>query len=363
MTGTEPSCDVTRHLTTCALLALLAIVGQGMHVHGAESPPAPLLRTLPPLSVRGVNYQPRETPWGDMWTKTPPDVWERDMAVAASLGCNTARIFLQLAPHIDQAGLLTADGAPAPAYQEKLEHLLAAAWRHGIRVMVCFDLSPQWLAATNNAPRWRRALAGVVGAHRDDGRVLMWDLMNEPDAEAKWTEDTRAYLKAALPFVRQLDTNHLATIGIAYRTDRLATVGLPDVLQYHEYSPKAMLFERGLARVSEVIASQRSAGPPRPLLLGEFGMCTARDPQFGAAPALRAKLAEHPGTEAEQARLYGIVLQAAEQARVAGVMPWCLYDHAISDPNEAQFGLVRADGSLKPAAVVLREAFGRWSKP
>jgi endo-1,4-beta-mannosidase len=206
-------------------------------------------------------------------------------------------------------------------------------------------------------------LAAVVTAHRDDGRVLLWDLMNEPDDDSKWTDATRAYLKAALPFIKQLDTNHLTTVGIAYRTDRLAAVGLPDVLQYHEYSPKAVLFERGLARVSEDIANQRRAGPPRPLLIGEFGMCTARDTQFGADAALSAKLAEHPGTEAEQARVCKIILEAAETSRIAGVMPWCLHDYPINNPNESHFGLIRADGSLKPAATALRGTFERWRKP
>ena len=323
---------------------------------------AELIREFQPLSVRGVNYFPRETPWSGMWTKTPPEVFEKDMALAASLGCNTVRTFLQFAPHIEQAGLLNPDGSLTPAYHEKIEQLLAAGWRHGIRVVVCFEFAPQWLAATN-AARWQHAMSDVMNMHCNDGRVLMWDLMNEPDDDAKWNDGTRAYLKAAIPFVKQLDANHLTAVGIAYRTDRLAAVGLPDVLQYHEYTPKAVLFERGLARVSEDIASQRSAGPPRPLLIGEFGMCTARDPQFGAAPALRAKLAEHPGTEAEQARVYKIILEAAEKSRIVGVMPWCLYDYTISDPNESHFGLVRADGTLKPAASVLRNVYSRWSRP
>ncbi len=61
-------------------------------------PPPPIVRDLAPLSVRGVNYFPRETPWSGMWTKTPDEVWERDMALAASLGVNTIRTFLQISP-------------------------------------------------------------------------------------------------------------------------------------------------------------------------------------------------------------------------------------------------------------------------
>ena len=81
-------------------------------------------------------------------------------------------------------------------------------------------------------------LDDVVGSHRDDGRVLLWDLMNEPESDEKWTDATRAYLKAALPAMKTLDPLHLTTIGLTWRVDRLEQVGMPDVMQYHEYASK-----------------------------------------------------------------------------------------------------------------------------
>lgn len=348
--------------TPHCLFPLLALVFFEASASAADAKPAELIRTLQPLSVRGVNYFPRETPWGGMWTKTPPEVFEKDMALAASLGCNTIRTFLMFSPHNEQAGLLKPDGSLTAAYQEKIEQLLAAAWRHGIRVLVCCEFSSQWLAAPDPAERWQRTLGNVVGKHRDDGRVLMWDLMNEPEDDAKWTEATRAYLKAALPFIRQIDRNHLTTVGLTWRADRLKQVGLPDVMQYHEYAGKDVFFKEGPPRVLVTFGHQRKIGGARPLLIGEFGMSTARDEQHGAAPELRAKMSAATGTEAEQARLYEIVLAGAEQGRAAGALAWCLHDYPIKNPNESHFGLVRGDGSLKPAARVLRETFSRWSK-
>jgi hypothetical protein len=64
----------------------------GAIVASAGEKRAELVHALPPLSVRGVNYFPRETPWSGLWTKTPAEVWEKDMALAASLGCNTSRV-------------------------------------------------------------------------------------------------------------------------------------------------------------------------------------------------------------------------------------------------------------------------------
>jgi endo-1,4-beta-mannosidase len=328
----------------------------------AELAKAALIRTLEPLSVRGVNYYPRETPWSGLWTKTPPEVFRRDMELAASLGINTVRTFVLFSPELEQGGLVQADGTPTATYLTKIDDLLVAGWRHGIRVILCLEFSQQWLAALQKADRWERAISALVSAHQDDGRVLLWDLMNEPDDDAKWTDGTRDYLREALPRVRQLDPNHLTTVGLTWRIDRLVSVGLPDVIQYHEYCPKADLFARGSARVSQTIANQRRTGGQRPLLIGEFGMSTARDPQYGADQSLLAGLSAAPGTEAEQARLYAAVLEAAEKDRVAGVLPWCLHDYPIKNPNESHFGLVRGDGSLKPAALLLRDTYARWAR-
>jgi endo-1,4-beta-mannosidase len=321
---------------------------------------AELVRALKPLSVRGINYYPRETSWSGLWTKTPSEVWEKDMALAASLGVNTVRTFVPFAPSLEPAGLMQANGAPIPAYLAKIDTLLATAWRHGIRVILCFEFDPHLLAASGAEAGWQRGFTAVVSAHRRDGRVLLWDVMNEPDDDAKWTDATRAYLRAALPLLRKLDPDHLSTIGMTWRIDRIKETGLPDVIQYHEYCPKGQLFEKGPARVSQTIGSQRRVGGARPLLIGEFGMSTARDPQFGTEASLRGKIGDAPGTEADQAKLYGLVLEAAESERVAGVMPWCLHDYPLKNPNEAHFGLVRANGSLKPAADVLRKCYAKW---
>ncbi|MGO8745937.1 MAG: cellulase family glycosylhydrolase [Thermoguttaceae bacterium] len=345
-------------------LTLLSLVTRVVLATPAE---APLVRTIPPLSVRGVNYFPRETPWGGMWTKTPAEVWRRDMELAASLGANMVRTFVQFAPDVEQAGLVQADGTPTALYLDKIDALLDAAWIHGIRAILCLEFNQKWLAAPDAGARWKRAISTIVAKYRNDGRVLLWDLMNEPEddakwTDAKWTDATRAYLRDALPLVRQLDPNHPTTVGLTWRIDRLATVGLPDVLQYHEYCSKKHLFEIGPDRVSQTIAGQRKSGGGRPLLIGEFGMSTARDPQHGADESLWTKMGDAPGTEAEQARLYEIVLAAAEKDRVAGVLSWCLCDYSIKNPNESHFGLVRQDGSLKPAAHILRDTYSRWTQ-
>jgi len=153
--------------------------------------------------------------------------------------------------------------------------------------------------------------------------------------------------------------SHLAQAGLL-KPDGALT---PAYHAKHEYAPRQTLFAQGPRRVLVTLGNQRQVGGARPLLIGEFGMSTACDPVHGVAPEVRARIGTAPGTEAEQAKLYEIVLAGAQQGHAAGGLAWCLYDYPIKNPTEAHFGLVRADGSLKPAALVLRQAFARWSKP
>ena len=170
--------------------------------------------------------------------------------------------------------------------------------------------------------------------------------MNEPEddakwTDAKWTDATRAYLRDALPLVRQTRSEPSAQPSASPGgSTGLPPSVCPTCCNIIEYCSKKHLFEIGPDRVSQTIAGQRKSGGGRPLLIGEFGMSTARDPQHGADESLWTKMGDAPGTEAEQARLYEIVLAAAEKDRVAGVLSWCLCDYSIENPNESHFGLV-----------------------
>jgi endo-1,4-beta-mannosidase len=324
--------------------------------------PAELIREIKPLSVRGVNYYPRDTAWGRMWTEIPTEAWEQDMAAAARLGVNTVRTFLIFRPDDVAKGLATEDGTPTPAYHEKHQRLLEAGWKHGIRFVLCFEFSPSILKAPDATQRWQRAMRSIAYSLRDDGRVLVWDLMNEPESDEKWTEATKAYLKGAKAFIKEVDPHHLTSIGITYRTDRLQEIGLPEVLQYHEYGTGKKSAHLGPGPVRKTINNQRMKPTERPLIIGEFGMCTARDPQHGTSPELVPKLNDAAGTEADQAQVYSAVLEAVKDERIGGAIAWCLYDYPIKNPNESHFGLIRLDGSEKPAAKALRDAFIAWSK-
>jgi hypothetical protein len=137
----------------------------------------------------------------EMWQPETFDLHaiERELALAASLGMNAARVYLHdLLWEQDAAGFL-----------DRIDQFLAVAFRFNIRTMlVLFDscwhpepaLGPQpqpragvhnsgWVqspgvpALENPAehPRLRAYVEGVVKRFAEDDRVFCWDIWNEPD--------------------------------------------------------------------------------------------------------------------------------------------------------------------------------------
>ncbi|WP_156254733.1 glycoside hydrolase 5 family protein [Sandarakinorhabdus oryzae] len=137
----------------------------------------------------------------EMWGSASFDLHciERELDLAGSLGLNALRVYLHDLLWLDDAeGLL-----------QRIDLLLAAAHRRGIRVMlVLFDscwnetphLGPQraplpgvhnsgWvqspgpavLADPSQHGRLQAYVEGVVGRFARDDRVLAWDIWNEPD--------------------------------------------------------------------------------------------------------------------------------------------------------------------------------------
>ena len=362
--------------TVTALLAGILLAATPSHAD-TNAQPAPLVRELEPLSVRGVNYYPQETPWSEFWAFTPESVLERDMALAADLRINAVRTFLTWDEKAEKYGLVDADGAVAPSYLDKVDRFLEIAWGRDIRAVLCFafeyhERQPRIPAEE----KWKRAMRAFAERFKDDGRVLMWDLMNEPERHAppdaadhsdfSGNEAVTAYLAESMRWIKTVDPNHLTTVGLGWRIDLLAPLGLPDVLQYHNYAPKEQMYAQGTARVGTVVEDFRRHGGDRPLLIGEFGISTARDPEHGAGAAWAERLSHAPGTEAEQARLFEIVYEAVEEYRLAGAMAWILHTFPAREtgwltPEESMYGLYRLDLSPKPAADVTKRIFDRWA--
>ena len=171
--------------------------------------------------MRGANYVPSYARNDvQIWMDYDPAVIDRELGYAERLRLNTVRVFLQFAVYERDPQL----------FLERFENFLSLCDKHHIRMMPvvfdsCFGEFPDlenyaqkdWMACPGQNrlgqehwPQLESYVRDIVGKHRDDPRIIMWDVMNEPtctsfntpaDKELIWT-----FLRHMLDFVRELDT-------------------------------------------------------------------------------------------------------------------------------------------------------------
>jgi hypothetical protein len=170
----------------------------------------------------GSNYIPKSAiNQLEMWqepTFDPAEI-DKELTWAEAMGMNTMRVFLHdLLWQQDAAG-----------FEKRIQQFLTIAARHHIRPMFvlfdsCWDPSPRlgpqhppipgvhnsgWvqspgalaLADPKQYPRLKAYVVEVVGAFANDGRILAWDIWNEPGGVSDETypnEELKAKEKIAL---------------------------------------------------------------------------------------------------------------------------------------------------------------------
>jgi hypothetical protein len=189
-------------------------------------------------AVRGFNYVPSYARNGlVMWDEFDPAVWARELGWIETLRGNTVRIWL--APWAYEKN--------PPKFLAAVEQAFALAARHKLRLIPtlfnCWPsvrpaewgfghLTPQDIAL----PKLRSFepyVRAVVEAHRADERVLMWDLVNEPEFAGAAATPFIHYVAA---FVRGLGPAQPLTVGFASWPQNEAHASLLDVLTLHLYA-------------------------------------------------------------------------------------------------------------------------------
>jgi endo-1,4-beta-mannosidase len=308
----------------------------------------------------------------------------------ADLGFEVVRIFL-----------ITRDFLPephrvAPAMVARLVEVCRIAGEAGLRVvptLVVLNMSgriwwPAWMLDARGAPRdlyadpvlAAQALLAEVCARAlaGSGTIRAFDLSNEIDdaqrprtreAGAGWAARLASVVRRHAPGVPVQIGAHLPSLstGNNMRVDDLAAAADDDVMHaYPLYSEVARSFlDPELVPFSCVLTSEL-AGRKRATLMQEFGLCTAPRGAPGTTITddfLGAPRSQYLASEEEGAEYYEAVLDRLVRTGAAGAYAWCYADY---DPRlfvrypldtavrERTFGLVRADGSEKPAAAVFR---------
>ena len=358
----------------------------------------PPLDLLPVPFELGVNYWPRRRAMY-MWREHDLGEVREEMAQIAGMGFDVVRLFA-----------LTRDFLPEPArvdgtMVDRLVEVCRAASEAGLRVVptyVVLNMSgriwwPDWMLDAHGAPRdlyddpvlldsqallaqtCTRALAGSTA-------IRAFDLANEIDdaqrpssrgAAVRWASTLAAVIRGQAPGIPIQIGAHLPSLSASndMRVDDLAAIADEDVMHaYPLYSTVARGFlDPELVPFSCALTTEL-AGRGRPTLMQEFGLCTAPPGSNGSTITddfLGTPRRQYLASEEEAALYYGEVLARLVRTGAAGAYAWCYadYDSRLfhrppfdTAVRERSFGLVRSDGTEKPAAAVFRDLRERRDK-
>ena len=306
-----------------------------------------------PVTLKGTNYWLHNAPFVDTWGEWNGAQVAAELAKAHALGVNSVRITL---PYIHVPiplvwGDKVSERVNGPIIG-LMTQLLQIADSYDMKVMFAlFDGTDR--VDDPSAAEFRRELnyvQGIVEPFAHDDRVLAWDLKNEPDNGPVWLKGDAAqsihWLSQIAGAVRAADTQHPITVGMGQAVDLWAAPDGLRVLDFVDFASFHSYDAGGFA--GQIQATQ--AHTDKPIVVSEFGWPTGPPRESSAAATY---------DEATQSYLYRTMLPTAQAAGVAGMMQWTLWDYERGDDrpdHESFFGLVRADGSFKPAADLLRAA-------
>lgn len=334
-----------------------------------------------------------------MWRELDLGEVRADFQHLRELGCSVVRYFL-----------LTEDFLPTPFEVDagKLQQLVqvaAAARDAGLRsipTLITINMSgkmwwPAWMLDEHGIPRdlygdpallraQVRLVDGAAGALAGDASIRAFDLSNELDDAVRprsrdagwlWTALLAGAVRRAAPGVPVHFGAHLPSLtsNNQLRIDDLASVLDEDCMHaYPLYSAAARSFLDPELVPFATALTGALAGSGRAPLMHEFGLCTA--PRGSGAVTitddfLGRPLPQYLASEEEGGLYYAAVLDRLAATGAAGAYAWCYGDY---DPRlftrppfdravrERSFGLVRADGSEKPAAAALRSFGARLTR-
>ena len=208
--------------------------------------------------LTGANFNPSTAiNQLEMWQEATfdPETIDRELGFAAGIGFNTMRVYLHsLAYAADPEG-----------FKERMDTYLGLADKHGIKTMfVIFDdvwgktpeigKQPDPITGTHNSgwmqdpgdpasknpenfPALETYVKDVITTFKDDERVLMWDLYNEPGNSDKLLTSL-PLLTGVFTWAREVNPSQPLTAGLwRWDFEELNTFQAlhSDILTYHEY--------------------------------------------------------------------------------------------------------------------------------
>lgn len=196
----------------------------------------------------------------EMWQKETFDAAtiDKELGLAQGIGFNTMRVFLHsLAWKEDPKG-----------FKNRVNQYLAIAEKHHIKTIFvffddCWNKVPHtgkqpepkigvhnsgWMqdpgqpASTNaaNFPALEKYVKDVLNSFKNDKRILLWDLYNEPGNSGKG-DSSLNLLNKVFSWARDINPSQPISAGVwAWNLEKLNKfqISHSDVITYHDYSPE-----------------------------------------------------------------------------------------------------------------------------
>lgn len=218
--------------------------------------------------IRGANYVPSYAR-NDVqtWMDYDPKVIDRELGYAARLKLNSVRVFLQYAVYKNNPKL----------FLERYENFLSLCKKHDIRAMIvvfdsCFGDYPDlknyrrknWMSNPGQNmlggeywPELEKYVQDVVGAYRNDKRIVMWDVMNEPmctrhAGKAEGREKIWKFLNHFLDVVKKKDPTHPRTVGFMNSRFVARVIDKIEVIGWHNYTGDMNALRADIRRVKQL---------------------------------------------------------------------------------------------------------------
>lgn len=251
----------------------------------------------------------------------------------------------------------------------RVDRAVEEARARDLRVILVLGGTAAWArpaaARWNHGPADPTARAGftafvTAAAERYRGRAGAYEIWNEPNLPGAWAPRPepaayRALLADAYPAIHRADPRAVVLSGGTGG----GTAGV-DTLRWY-----ADLYAAGLTSISDGVAVHPYPDALHPAGSGEMARARRvrslmdahgdRDKQLWGTETGTATGGAHAASEKAQAALVEQLHRQWRRIHTAGpLIYYTLYDFG-GDDREDHFGLLRADGSAKPAYVALRD--------
>ncbi len=291
------------------------------------------LITIDSISIKGINYYPKDTPWNMFGNSFNKETIDNDFKIIRAAGLNTVRIFIQY----EDFGKATV----AKEKLAKLQQTLDVASDNSLKVMITlFDFYGDY-SVLDWSLNQRHAEAVILSV-KNHKALLGWDIKNEPnlDFEPRGKENVIAWLNNMIRFVKAIDNKHPVTIGWSNTKSAPILKDKVDFVSFHYYET--------LNNLTKSVEGLRKEIPNKPLIMQEFGMSSYNGfwKPFGSSAKDQAN--------------YHKKAQELIEANNLQFMSWTLYDFTKIPKSvvgtipwrkqpQTKYGFINKKGIKKPA--------------